>query len=325
MDPNNNNNENDEQPKETVDKSKGSAWNRRHQKSIVVEDFRWPDNTWTTLNDPVMGGKSYSSVKIADGIASFTGKCAIVPSLQAPGFITMETGNSFTETAAVFPDISTCEAFSFELRTNTAYEGYRVSFGKAHPKGGRFAYGYKAPLSLETLPPVGEFGSVVVPFSSFSDKWNDATGDIEIECKDDPSYCPSEQWLESMETMSFWGEGVEGMVDLEVKSISATGCDGSATGIAVAPPRMQSKIHTIRSNPVYTGMAVAIVVLASIVGLCLFCCCCYRGKRRKSNTTTSPIVGATTSAFKDDAAASPAEGFVDEIDEDLEENNIEIP
>merc|ERR1719428_420562 len=94
-------------------------------KSIVVENFQSPTNAWKTLNDPVMGGQSYSNLVIEDGIAKFTGKCAIVPSLQAPGFITMETGSSFIEKPARFPDISTCEAFSFELRTNTNYGGYR--------------------------------------------------------------------------------------------------------------------------------------------------------------------------------------------------------
>merc|ERR1712124_152071 len=104
------------------------------------------------------------------------------------------------------------------------------------------------------------------------------------------------------------GEGVEGMVDLEVRSISAIGCDGSASGEALAPPMMQSKIHSIRSNPAYMGMAVAVALLASIVGLCILFCCCRCGKRRK---TASPVVGAT-SAFKDESA-SPTDGFVDEV------------
>jgi len=287
-------------------------------KSILVEDFQNPTNTWTTLNDPVMGGKSYSNLEIKNGIAKFTGKCAIVPSLQAPGFITMETGSQFVDKPSKFPDISSCSAFSFELKTNTDYGGYRVSFGKAHPKGGRFAFGYKAPLLLDGLPPVGEFGSVVIPFQKFSDKWNDATGDIEVECQDDPSYCPNQQWLQSMETMSFWGEGVEGMVDLEIKSISAIGCDGSASSEALAAPMIRSKIHTIGSNPVYIGFAIAITVLVAIIGLCLYGCCC----RSRSRKSMPPIGAPTTNAFKDTA---PAEGFADELDEnDLEENNIEI-
>jgi len=263
-------------------------------KSIVVENFQSPTNEWKTLNDPVMGGQSYSNLVIEDGIAKFTGKCAIVPSLQAPGFITMETGSQFSEQASKFPDISTCSAFSIQLKTNTDYEGYRISFGKAHPKGGRFAYGYKAPLT--ELPPLGEFGNIVIPFNKFSDKWNDATGEIEVECEDDPSYCPSPKWLQSMETMSFWGEGVEGMVDLEIKWIAVIGCDVTASEQAQTPPMMQAKIHTIESNPFYTGFAIVIIVLASIVGLCLFIC--YRRRSRKTFDTTP----TTTSTYKDNLA-----------------------
>jgi len=248
-------------------------------KAITLENFYAPTNEWKTLNDPVMGGQSYSNLEIADDVAHFTGKCAIVPSLSAPGFITMETGSQFFEKPATFPDISTCKAFAFELKTNVEYDGYRVSFGKAHPKGGRFAYGYKAPLPMEDMPPVGEFGSVVVPFEKFSDKWNDATGDIVIECSEDPSYCPSQKWLKQMETMSFWGEGVEGMVDLELKSISAVGCDESASGIAEEPPMLQSKIDTIGSNPFFLGMTMAVLLALVCILACV--CCCYRRRRNK--------------------------------------------
>ncbi len=63
---------------------------------IVVEDFSRPGgplNEWTTMDDPVMGGKSYSSMEIERGVAAkFTGYCAVVPKLKAPGFVTMSTG-----------------------------------------------------------------------------------------------------------------------------------------------------------------------------------------------------------------------------------------
>jgi len=286
-------------------------------KTIVLEDFSNPTNKWTTLNDPVMGGQSYSNFEITDdGIAKFTGKCAIVPKLKAPGFITMETGNQFYQKPAKFADISTCEGFEFVMKSNTEYNGYRVSFGKAHVKGGRFAYGYKAPLTLEDLPPVGEFGTVTVPFKRFSDKWNDATGDITVECSDDPSYCPSEKWLKRMETMSFWGEGVEGMVDLEIKSISAIGCDESATGFAEEPPMLQSQIHTIESNPFYLGFAVMItLVLVCILG-CL-CRCCYlrRVQTRNYHKAVEQLDGMTLeAAYRDD-----------DLDDQFEdENDLEL-
>jgi len=272
-------------------------------KTIALENFMTPINTWNTLNDPVMGGQSYSNLEIANGTAHFTGKCAIVPSLSAPGFITMETGSHFTEKPAKFADISTCQAFAFELKTNIEYDGYRVSFGKAHPKGGRFAYGYKAPLPMEDMRPVGEFVRVVVPFNKFSDKWNDATGDITTECSQDPSYCPSQKWLQRMETMSFWGEGVEGMIDLEVKSILAFGCDESATGIAEQPPMLQSQIDTIGSNPFFLGMAMAItLMLVCILGCVCFCCRRRRARMRSYHKAAEGLGDITIEggAYRDD-------------------------
>lgn len=63
---------------------------------IVLEDFSQPGgpiNEWTTMDDPVMGGKSHSSVEIERGVAAkFKGYCAVVPKLKAPGFVTMSTG-----------------------------------------------------------------------------------------------------------------------------------------------------------------------------------------------------------------------------------------
>ncbi|KAL3942852.1 MAG: hypothetical protein SGBAC_003016 [Bacillariaceae sp.] len=287
-------------------------------KTIVLEDFSNPTNTWTVMNDPVMGGESYSDLEIntEDGTAKFTGKCAIVPKLKAPGFITMETGSQFYQKPAKFADISTCQGFEFEIKTNTEYNGYRVSFGKAHEKGGRFAYGYKAPLALDDMPPVGEFGTMVVPFSRFSDKWNDATGDITVECSDDPSYCPSEKWLKHMETMSFWGEGVEGMVDLEVKTISAIGCDENATGIALDPPMLQSEIHTIGSNPFYLGFTLMITLVLVCILSCV-CCCCYRRRMQtqRYQKATEQLGDMTLeAAYRDD-------DFEDQFED---ENDLEL-
>ena len=173
----------------------------------------------------VMGGQSKSALKIEDGVAKFTGLCAIVPFLKAPGFITMETGGFFSFHKEVFPDINSCDALSFVLKTNVDYKGYRISFGKEHVKGGRHASGYKAGPLLDL--PSKEFGEIVIPLNEFSSKWDEATGDITVSCKEDPQYCPSEKWLSNMETISFWGEGVEGEVDLEIQKITAVGCSST--------------------------------------------------------------------------------------------------
>merc|ERR1711990_569116 len=55
----------------------------------------------------------------------------------------------------------------------------------------------------------------------------DATGDAIKTCADDSKYCPDQQTLSNMQTMSVWAEGVEGDVHLEIKSVVATGCGDS--------------------------------------------------------------------------------------------------
>ena len=177
-----------------------------------------------------MGGKSKSSLQIENGVAKFTGTCAIVPFLKAPGFITMVTGGFFSWKKEVFPDVSSCSGLSFSLKTNVDYAGYRVSFGKQRVSGGGHASGYKAAL---VDVPSGDFGDLVIPFKEFSSKWDEATGDIQVSCAEDSQYCPSQEWLADMQTISFWGEGIEGKVDLDIQSISAVGCTEEAATAAL--------------------------------------------------------------------------------------------
>mmetsp|Transcript_26344 Transcript_26344/g.30147 ORF Transcript_26344/g.30147 Transcript_26344/m.30147 type:complete len:660 (+) Transcript_26344:1-1980(+) len=187
---------------------------------IIIEDFSTPLHQWITKNDPVMGGKSTSSVTIQDGIAEFEGLVRIVPFLGAPGFVTMVT-------EAKFPDVSSCRALKLVLRSRTAYAGYRISFGRVHLPNGHHASGYKAPAWTH-VPNNEEFGTLLFPFQTFSSSWNDATGDIEEPCSSNPEYCPTPKSLQNMQTISLWGEGVTGEVSLEIKSISAVGCSSNA-------------------------------------------------------------------------------------------------
>lgn len=114
-----------------------------------------------TKNDPVMGGQSYSKVEIQNAVLNFTGACKIVPSLKAPGFITVQNVDNNP-----WPDIRSCKGLEIRSRSYTSYKGFRISFGNAHAPGGSFfAYGYKAGFS----PPTKEFGSFKVPFSNFTD------------------------------------------------------------------------------------------------------------------------------------------------------------
>ena len=62
--------------------------------------------------------------------------------------------------------MSSCEGLNITAKSYNDYSGFRISFGNAHPKGGKFfAYGYKADFQ----PTKGYMGSVTVPFNMFTD------------------------------------------------------------------------------------------------------------------------------------------------------------
>lgn len=187
---------------------------------ILLVDFKGSDkavtHSWRANNDPVMGGQSYSNVTVAGGMLNFIGACKIVPSLKAPGFITAVNSDH-----DAFVDVSSCTGLKITHKSANDYKGFRLSFGHKKPIGGKFfASGFKTHFS----PSVGSLGSVMLPFNSFTDFWDDATGEPIHTCKENERYCPDKKTLQNMETLSIWAEGVEGNIDLEVESISGYGC-----------------------------------------------------------------------------------------------------
>lgn len=187
---------------------------------IILESFEQPSHRWLQMNDPVMGGKSTGTFKIKDGVGVFDGEVVDVPFLQAPGFIKVDSRGM-----RPYADVSACKALKLTLKSTVDYDGYRVSFGNAHPPDGKtFAFGYKADLKVPRRDDGDHFEEVEIQFSDFSDLWDDTTGDQIKTCKEYPQYCPTVKTLRNMKTIAIWAEGVAGKVHLEIKSISATGC-----------------------------------------------------------------------------------------------------
>ena len=87
-----------------------------------------------------------------------------------------------------------------------------------------FAQGYKADFH----PTVGSFGPVSIPFSNFTDFWDDATGKAIHTCAEKQEYCPDTKTLADMKTISIWAEGVEGHIHLEISKIDGYGCSAAA-------------------------------------------------------------------------------------------------
>jgi len=186
---------------------------------------------WASLNDPVMGGESKSTITITPTAGIFDGEVVDVPFLEAPGFVQAYTvfrdfRHPFLSHATPFPDVTGCQALEITaaLPTGTYYDGFKISFGTSKNKKyncGRHSFGHKAPLVMETVTSVQK---VVIPFTDFTDCNDDATGLPIVTCEDDEDVCPDEEVLKDMKTLAIWGEGVKGEFHMEIYGIEATQC-----------------------------------------------------------------------------------------------------
>jgi len=167
--------------------------------------------TWSTENDPVMGGQSDSTWKQQKGYGEYSGTCRIVPSLKAPGFTIALTGSPLT---ARFPDISSTSGIALGVRNvggnitkfKFAFCDARINFYRC-----QFA-SFKADFSVEQS---SQFSEVFLPWSKFSDKWSAYTGEHTSE---DP---PKAENLKSITQLQIWTEGVAGTFQLQVEYVRA--------------------------------------------------------------------------------------------------------
>lgn len=220
--------------------------------TLITFDGSATDQPWKEQNDPVMGGQSTGTFTVKDQLGVFDGDVVDVPFLKAPGFI------KATASTKPFPDASSCTGLKITARASEDYKGYRLSFGNKHaPDAKFFTYGFKAHFDA----PVGDnFSDIVLPFTNFTDDWDDATGDAIKTCQDNKEYCPDLETLKDMKTMSVWGEGVGGKVHLEIKSIAATGCTASPA-VSLADPS-----KTIVENAVATPALSTLVSVLTTKG-----------------------------------------------------------
>jgi len=231
------------------------------------------------LNDPVMGGKSTGSwaIDAKNKVGVFDGEVVDVPSLQAPGFIKAAAD------AKYFPDASSTGddgSAVLKVRTTTPeYKGYRVTIvsGATNPAfacagGGALPLSrgcYKAKFSVPQSSN-GEFQTIKIPLSSFSDKWSSATGEHTEECSDKcTSCCLTSKKLSKVQRLEVWAEGVAGKVHLEVQEISvepasmAGKFDGSdGINLATFDGKAPHKWHT-ENDPVMGGRSSSQVTTTS--------------------------------------------------------------
>jgi len=193
---------------------------------ITFDGAKETAHEFKELNDPVMGGKSTGAwtVNTTGQFGIFDGEVAVVPALGAPGFIEAHADGKF-------PDISALAdgGLVLTVRSNPAYTGWKVSLASgAHSAtlscagGGGIPFSrgcYKAPF---TLPAGSDFVKVHVPFSSFTDRWNSATGKPTATCEQDKSTCLTAEKLKKIQRVEIMAEAAAGKVHLEVQSIAAS-------------------------------------------------------------------------------------------------------
>lgn len=109
------------------------------------------------------------------------------------------------------------------------YAGFRVSFasGSLSPAyscsgGGSIPLSRGCFKAKFAVPAGANFSDVVIPFSSFSDKWSPATGEQTSTCAEDSDVCPTAAKLSAIQRFEIWAEGVNGKVHLELLSVSAS-------------------------------------------------------------------------------------------------------
>jgi hypothetical protein len=192
--------------------------------NVRLASFKKGDDeyrTWVQQNDPVMGGASRGTFEVVDETGVMNGTVALIPSLQAPGFIKTSTIDK-----KAFADVSACTGLELTTKSTSTpgdYPGYRISFGSdsAFKQCGKFfARGFKADFTAGE----GEFKTVQIPFNQFTDCWDDGTGDAITTCEQDSQFCPTSERLSNLGSFSIWAEGHAADVTITIQSIEAYGC-----------------------------------------------------------------------------------------------------
>lgn len=203
---------------------------------IKLATFDGADDTtasWKNQNDPVMGGASTSSFDVTTG--TFEGTCAIVGFLKAPGFAKIIGSRSFA-------DITGLDNIVLKVKSSTpSYQGFKIAFAAPGiPKTSLYGgSSYKAGFKLTSST---DWQLVSVPLTQFSYDWSGFTGDCDTKDPDQfgrkgpqhyccdksglepskPEVCVDAKFLNKINDLEVWAEGVEGDFNIQIESIGAT-------------------------------------------------------------------------------------------------------
>jgi hypothetical protein len=188
---------------------------------------------WKDQNDPVMGGASKSTFDATTG--TFEGTCAIVGFLKAPGFAKITGSRKFA-------DITGADSILLKVKSSTPeYQGFKVAFAAPGiPKTSIFGgSSYKAGFNLTSST---DWQMVTVPLTQFSYDWSGYTGGCDTKdpasfgrsgqqhyCCDKsgqepskPEVCVDQKFLNAINDVEVWAEGVVGDFNLQIEYIGAS-------------------------------------------------------------------------------------------------------
>merc|ERR1719491_262862 len=198
---------------ESISSKDSSSFESDSSIDVVTFDGKAP-HKFHSENDPVMGGKSSSTVTVMSSYADYKGTTRIVPSLKAPGFtIAMTEGFPFL---SKFPDVSSMDGLTVSVRNIGNFSGYKLAFCDSHINFIQCQFAsFKADLTIPASSN-GEFQDVFVPWSKFSDKWDSATG------KHTAENPPTASTLKSITQIQIWTEALEGDFHLQFQYVRAS-------------------------------------------------------------------------------------------------------
>lgn len=179
---------------------------------ITLVTFNGDKNTrpWHATNDPVMGGRSESTVTVdqAKGLAEWKGEVKTVPFLRAPGFCHIDTVGPMP-----FPSVTGTAGLKFTLSSTTDTQLTAFQF-QLETKGGKDSNGRQGTYEANaTLPADGQDHTLFASWKEFVFTWRGE----KIHGPDITSQL--DQIISVGITTAFPGK--DGTFDLSLKQISA--------------------------------------------------------------------------------------------------------
>jgi len=102
--------------------------------------------------------------------------------------------------------------------------GEEPKFPIPAPNGSRGCF--KQNFTIPAPQGGADFGVAKIPFNTFSDKWNVASGRDTKECAEDKDVCLTAARLSEIQRIEIWAQGFPGPFQLEIKRISVEKASG---------------------------------------------------------------------------------------------------